>query len=314
VTAPLVAQSFRDVHLAPAAWNADEWQLRLGAHAEDGSYLDAFTLRRWLLESKPLPAPSPGERRAAVRLPGRYRYGGIMLGHFGHFLLETLARAWSLRGDTSGDAAPILWHGTFGQGLSAWQQEVFVMLGLDTSRFHLVHAPTVVEEIEVADAGFRLGQFLHPAQVEALGVYPFGEPVPGRRIWLSRSDLRTTIGMVVGETLLEGILRDDGWTVVHPEALTVREQLDAMSRAEVIAGMEGSALHTLILGSGVRARVAIVPRTPGPRSPNFELIAEAKGIDQRVLRSTIVPVTAQGRIGVNRLRSVGALARQLAAV
>jgi capsular polysaccharide biosynthesis protein len=266
-----------------------------------------FVLERWVGQSDCGAAPTADERAAAVTLGGEFVYGGILMAHFGHFLLESLARTWALRSDDR----PILWHSLAAGGLRPWQEEIFGLVGIDTRRFVVVGGPTVVERVDVPEPGFRLGIELAPEQAEALAVVPFAAPVTGRRVWVSRSALLSTAGLVVGETILEEILQARGWAVIHPERLGVAEYLAALSDAEVVAGLEGSALHALVLGRGIRSRIAIVARTAGMVSPNYGLVAETKGLDQRVLRAPIRPLTEGGRIGTQRMTGIAALARAL---
>lgn len=131
---------------------------------------------------------------------------------------------------------------------------------------HFVDAPVLVEDILVPEQGHILGERHHPALDAVIARHRFHKPLPGRRVWLSRSTLAREggSGLVEREADLEALLRAEGWEVVHPERLTVPDQLAACEQAEVIAGFAGSAFHLLLLGYGVRARVLLLDRGLGP--------------------------------------------------
>src|SRR5690606_30752701 len=78
------------------------------------------------------------------------------------------------------------------------------------------------------------------------------------------------------------LLARRGWIIYHPQAHPVREQLEMLDRAAQIAGIEGSAFHTLLLLKQVRAKVQIIPRR-GAVNENFETIATTKGFRQEIL-------------------------------
>jgi hypothetical protein len=104
--------------------------------------------------------------------------------------------------------------------------------------------------------------------------------VPGARLWLSRSRVGNQARDFSAEAT-EGRLTAAGWTVIHPESLSVREQLDHLSRAEVIAGEEGSAFHTLILLRDIASKRFEIFRRYGPEHGNMRTIGEARAVNQR---------------------------------
>jgi capsular polysaccharide biosynthesis protein len=87
------------------------------------------------------------------------------------------------------------------------------------------------------------------------------------------------LGAIDGEGALEHLLRNDGWTIVHPQEHSVRQQLALIDSAAVIGGTEGSAFHTLILAANVEARLLILARDRNV-GPNYLAIAHAKNLDQ----------------------------------
>ncbi len=270
---PLTVNSYRDAVLTPAEHIADRFQFRFGGFAADGTPIDEFRLARHWGVSAPAPF-----RNGTFVLAGDFIYGGFLDGHFGHFLLESLSRMWWLR---RAPAAPILWH-CWQTELSAWQRDIFALLGIATDRFRFVETPISVERIVVAAPGFQIGLRFHADQEAALAVVPFQAPIPGRKLWLSRSELPSDREHADGEIEIEGRLRARGWMIVHPQKLSLGAQLAVLRDSETIAGFAGSAFHLLILARDCRARLRIVTRN-GKLHPSFALIARGKGLRQRHL-------------------------------
>ena len=239
-------------------------------------------------------------------MEGHHIYGGLFVNHFGHFLLDTLSRAWYVRGR----AEPVVWQArASGQDprLLPWQREIFEMLGIRLGGF--VTRPTEYERLTIPDAGAATWTPFAPEQIAALGVFPFQSP-GDKRIWLSRA--RWGKAAVENEGRLQSLLLADGWTILHPQELSVRDQLGCMADARLIAGFDGSAFHTLLLAREIRARVVVVRRSAlHGLVDTFRHIADAKGFTQEWLDADLIPVRGTGRGAVHRLADPAEVARAL---
>lgn len=198
-------------------------------------------------------------------------YGGYFFHQFGHFLLESLARTWAV--EEIGNL-PFVW--ATGGPPDRWQAEILSLLGLSEPQL-FPRGPTRFRRLVVPEPGFRIqGQF-HPRHARFLGRFavPDGWRTAGR-VWLSRAgaprDRRSR-----GEAALEEKLSATGWRIVRPEALSVRDQLDLLCRAEIVAGLEGSAFHAAILLAAPCAPVVVLRRTD---NANYPAIAGAKRITE----------------------------------
>ena len=89
---------------------------------------------------------------------------------------------------------------------------------------------------------------------------------------------------------LESILQDNGWIIVHPQTLTLSDQLDLFREAKIVAGFEGSAFHTLAIVDQLPTLVVIFPRRMGSVDPNFVTVARVREINQHVVRINIEQV------------------------
>lgn len=266
--------------------------MSFSARLDDGTFIDALKLRRNYGSSGEAPAQTP-----EVRLKGCWTYFGYLPGHFGDFLLEGLSRCWHLA-----EARPhqAICHAK-PRRFSGWQREILGILGFNWQQISIVDRPVWIEELVVPDPGVIRSKFIHPRLLDALAVRSFQRPRRGKKIWLSRTQVPLANGQVIGEHYLEAALSKHGWTIYHPELHSVTSQLETLSDAEVIAGIEGSAFHLLMLAKDIRARVRIIPRG-NELFDAFTMIADAKAIDQAALVLDMHHVDGKHRRANFRLR------------
>lgn len=246
---------------------------RFGGFDADGAVLPEMRLRRFHhVSHDPVP---PQDAIETITDP--CVYGGFAQAHFGHFLLEGLARLWALRRLPE---ARILWHGA---PAATWQRDLLLRVGIDPARVITIDRPLRVRSLLLPEPGFVIGRHFDPRQAEALAVEaaaPVAEDAPGARLWLSRGGLRPMRKRIGGEDAVEAILAAAGWRIFRPEAHALADQLAAVAGARVVAGVDGSAFHTLALLRGFAGRVVMVPRRANGRqvSANHQMVCRAHGI------------------------------------
>jgi hypothetical protein len=201
-------------------------------------------------------------------------FGGYLYDHYGHFLLESLARLWV---PAAAAPAPVVWIAAWTESLTPWMHEVLDLLGVDGRRHVVTSAsgPLAVDQLLIPDAGFEFGGWMHPWLAQRLATVEYRTGGTDH-LWLSRSR-RVPISGLDEEVELEERLEAEGWTIVHPEDLTVREQVDVLAGAVHVSGLEGSAFHTLALVDGFGGAVDLFTRQD---HINFERVAEASGFAQ----------------------------------
>jgi capsular polysaccharide biosynthesis protein len=201
-------------------------------------------------------------------------FGGYLFDHYGHFLMESLARLWA---PSPEPPVPVVWIAGWTESFSPWMSDVLDVVGVADDRIVVTSAggPLRVGELLVAEPGFEFGSYMHPWFARRLARRCV-VPAPAGHVWLSRS-VRAPISGLDEEAELEARLADCGWLVVHPEDLSVAGQLDVLAHAVHVAGLEGSAFHTLALLDGFAGAVDVFTRQ---EHVNFELVAEASGFDQ----------------------------------
>jgi hypothetical protein len=252
-------------------------KLLMGVYDENQEYVEDTVLnRRSGEQGAPVPRdlfPHVTDSDAPEAI-----YAGTLYVHFGHFLLESLARAWYAREHPD---VPFVWAGSHiwqGMELLPWQAEILDILQI-TNPTRIIADPARFEVLHIPDIGYRYDDRFHPEHAAFLGRYEGPEPVRHRRLWLSRSKTGGKVRDLNAEPT-ERRLAHAGWVIAHPETLSVREQLDHLARAEVVAGEEGSAFHALILLKDVSAKKFHIIRRYGPEHRNMHTIGDARQVDQ----------------------------------
>jgi hypothetical protein len=252
-------------------------QLLMGVYDGNGNYVDDTVLNRRAGEQG---APVPRDLFPPVvdADVAEAVYAGPLYFHFGHFLLESLARAWYARQRPD---LPLVWAGQHDWQqvqLRPWQLEILDILGIATPP-RIIADPTRFEVLHVPDLGYRYDDRFHPEHAEFLGRYQGPAQEPGRRLWVSRSKI-TSDARDLNSEVAERRLSGAGWTVAHPETIGVREQLDLLGRAETVAGEEGSAFHLAVLLKDVSAKKFQIFRRHGREHPNMHTIGDVRDLDQ----------------------------------
>lgn len=311
--APLGVREVAGATVLP--WRAGEARgtLEMGVLDARGHVLHDTLIRRSYANGREGQVGYPGQLTPAsgeVR-PGTAIYAGPWLEHFGHFLLEGLARTWAVRRHPE---LPVVWSAAAEKeddtalapgeapGLNGWRAALLELLGIRNEMIFATR-PLGFERLLVPEAGYRIQHFCHPEQAAALGVVEH-RPEPGRRLWLTRSRLRQLQNLSM--PAVEARLEELGWTVIAPETLTIPEQMDHLARAERVAGEMGSQLHPLLFLKEARGlRVDVLLRDPS-RPPeiynrNYDTIAAARGLDQRLHRMTSEIVLRKRGVQVEKL-------------
>ncbi len=263
-----------------ARWPDLPKRLMVGATFSDGTALESIANDR-----------NHGSELIAAVEAGRYRapvvssdeidaiYAGVLYTHFGHFLLESLARLWAA---SRYPQARIVWSGSVDHSqppvLRGYQRDILRHLGLKNET-EVVIEPTRFKTLHVPDPGYRYADWFHPDHAAFLGTYSGPRQESGMKLWLSRRELASGFHVVNSE-IWERRLKEAGWTVIVPERLTINEQLDYLCKAEVIAGEEGSAFHLLILLRDVSHKKLQIFRRYGKEHLTFHTIGNRRNIHQ----------------------------------
>ena len=181
-------------------------------------------------------------------LSGRWLWGGVLWDHFGHFIVERSSRLWALPqviDEIDGIVFIPKRPGREGD-LKTFQREFMDQLAPGL-RIEIANQPTSVDHLIVPEQGFGLGQITAGtaafretmAQHFAQDIAPAG----GKKLYISRSEIRLARGGVLGKKVIETYLEALGYEIFHPEKHDIATQIARYKAADIVLSCEGSALH-----------------------------------------------------------------------
>ncbi len=148
---PPIVEPIHDAVVMPVGSDAG---LSCGAFRPDSSFCDLSRTR--LSRSRFSAIPDHPGKAPRKKLTGTYLFAGIGRHHFGHFIMETLARLWAMDGrqDRFDGLVLLPMHQTdFGAVLRRRLLSFLRLMGCDMP-LHLVRTPVTVETLYLPAQGF----------------------------------------------------------------------------------------------------------------------------------------------------------------
>lgn len=243
------------------------WDSRSGVLDQDGSFYPiSQTVKSGRSRNGPPPFPDVGQ---IDFLPGVHIFGGIWFQHFGHMIVESLGRLWSVP-ECRGLTESVLFT-PFSDVTKATPDQktpdLFNALGIE-ARITVLKKPVVVERLIVPRQEFGLGENLLMGSERFLEfIKESTKNIPAKgteKIYISRSKLGLGRGSVFGEKIYEQWLREDGYEVYHPQEHDIFSQISQYKAARKIISIDASPLHLAAYVTHSLQQVAIINRRSTP--------------------------------------------------
>lgn len=198
-------------------------------------------------------------------LKGHYIFGGIFYGHFGHFIVETLARTWAI-GSVTEPVDGIIFTPkvpNITDRHSTIYQDMFSAFGVSIP-IVIAKEVTQVERLSVPRQGFGMYDLIEGSEAfrdyvnerVAVNVPPKG----AEKIYVSRSGLPAGRGSLLGEYKIEEYLAAEGYEIFHPQRHSQNDQMAAYKAARQIVSTDCSPLHLLGYVGDAGQNTAILTR------------------------------------------------------
>ena len=182
--------------------------------------------------------------RNAPRVDETVVYGGFLDNHFGHFIVESLARMWwylencdrrykfvFISPDKNMHRSPLI--------------EYFLLLGLDRKDMIFPRKPTRFASIIVPEqASYIFGGFRDKAMAVYNAIRDKARPSKHENVYFTRTQFYGK--SCIGEEYFEHYYRALGYEIIAPERLSIREQISVAAGAQKIVCVNGSAHHHLL--------------------------------------------------------------------
>lgn len=262
-------------------------------------------------------ATNPGELGQAERSEakgnrstGRWLYAGSWFPIFGHFITETLPALWPLLDDQRFDG--VFAHLFNSHSTLPWQYEL-ASLAIDKPVTVIDDSPAQADELIVPTRPYHYQSAISPL---AAGVWDLvsdnaaraGER-PDQPVFLSRSRFdsnRASAGIRTGREFANGdgiddVFRSRGFAIIHPEDVSIQEQVLLARSATVLAGQSGSALHlSAFTKKGGRVMELGDSRTRDSINATQRAISSVKG---QLIYHIPYAETGDGALDIDHLKS-----------
>lgn len=258
---PPIIEPVKNALIVPVEQNEG---LGCGVYRADGSFCELSRTR--ISADRFTARPVRPDPNSAKRLEGTYLYGGLGRHHFGHFLLESLARIWAMDGrqDRFDGLIMLPFTGTdFGSVLRRRLLAFFEVMGVDMP-LHLIKTPVIADHLLIPSQGFGHLQWAtgHQEFRQYVRAHMAANcPAQGpEKIYIARSRLKHPHQQVDQEDRIEAMMEAAGYTVFHPQRHTIMAQARVYRAARVIVGGDGSAFHLVPFAVEPEARIALIQR------------------------------------------------------
>lgn len=208
----------------------------------------------------PMPCPLPIET-----IEGTHIFGGLLKNeHFGHFVAESLSRLWLLMLTNQSISSIIFYVRDKNLPIPAFVQNLFNCIHPKVS-IKIVREPTSIERLIVPDQiahpviGFIAGHSLMKSLFAEMKTRDERRP---KLVYISRTKLNGNEGGILAEKTLENNLKEEGFSIIHPQEFSIKEQLSIYASAEKLIFAEGSAIHLYALVAKENQVTFIVRRRP----------------------------------------------------
>ncbi|HEX4080350.1 MAG TPA: glycosyltransferase 61 family protein [Rhizomicrobium sp.] len=219
-----------------------------GAYFADGSVIPESLPVRHTRSDRAIPQlPSGSSEKLLNRLHAACYLGDIRdhYGQYGHFVLETLSRAWNWCTTANGSVPVIL-----GRRLPKFAHDFYALIPGLVERLVLMDESTRCDNLTVPGPAFVLDKAIHYQFKELCEQIATRSGAKKSRtsqqpLYLSRAGLDpASHRTIIGEDRLERLLQNEGFVVARPEKLSIEDQIALFNRHTTVVAPYGSACHT----------------------------------------------------------------------
>ena len=171
--------------------------------------------------------------------------GGIMP-HFGHFMLEHFCRAHALLNMDLHDKSVVLVDYKGVNNVPDFIYELLRLIGVPKDRIIIINNTTKFRNVYLPTQSFDMYRYTSKeygqvfdkiyANIKQSSVEPVYD-----KVYMSRTKMGDR--RVIGEEKIEKIFARNGWHIIYPETLALKDQARIVGGCKMLAGGAGTALH-----------------------------------------------------------------------
>lgn len=178
-------------------------------------------------------------------------YCGYLVHHWGHFLIEAVARLWyCLEADESVDKYVFVLKENEVRDISGNYQEFFRLLKI-WDKVEIINRPITYREVIVPEMGTRVLRYYSPKLLrmfDTIAENAVVDPVwvPKEKIFFTRSSFAQGNGYEFGLEAIDNFFSKNGYAVLAPEKVPLAEVIFYIRSASEIASISGSTPHNML--------------------------------------------------------------------
>jgi len=188
---------------------------------------------------------------SSEKLQGNTFYLGVWMGHYGHFITETLSRLWAFR-EIKHFRHLVVFPFIFShrKPVKDYQAYLMYLLDIPSDNIETLRAPTRFKSITVPEQGWTINRSANSniapiyTHIRETHQARHSSKETCERIFLSRNDKKYQRTNNVAD--IETLFKKRGFTIFYPDQLTMQQQLSIYSNCKIMAGFSGSALHNCL--------------------------------------------------------------------
>lgn len=232
-------------------------------------------------------------------LRGTFAWGGPIVDHFGHQIADFSTRLAMYKNI---DCKYIF---SVGQGkgynldsMPKFMAQLLDWFGIHPDCIYFVEQPVIVDKLIVAPQQEQLSQV--PPTDEYLSLmeslsshHGINTNHQSGRYYISRAG--QSKGVLAGESYIESLLRENGFKVIRPEILPLKEQLAIYAKASELVFSEGSAIYGIQLLGKIACDVHILQRRPNRTIAKACVQSRANSLNYYPVGKLVAGINKQGK-------------------
>lgn len=216
-------------------------------------------------------------------LDGEYMLLGSLQPHFGHTILEGLARLWPTQ--LGLNFSKEMKYLVYEPSLREYHFQLLELLGISRDQIQLIPSSgVIVETLWAPDSAIRSHRWASHLQGltwSAISRRAFSG-VPKKKVYFSRTNIAER--PLENEEAVSDLFSKYGFEIVSPEKLPLLEQISLAAQAAIVAGPVGSQLYLAAFQQPGGRKIVLAPSNF--YSKDDQLISQILGVNCEVLFGT----------------------------
>ena len=212
----------------------------------DGNYVELSAIPRRVQLRYPFDAPAYRDEKVV--------YCGYLVKHWGHFLVEAVARLWYfLERDETVDKYVFFLNENEQREIRGNYRMFLELLGI-WDKLEFINRPTTYREVIIPELGFHCRhhwsqKFLNIYNTVAENITVNPDWPVHEKLYYSRSQLAKGQDFEFGLEVLDDFYEKNGYTILYPEKVPLDEMIHYIRNSKVVATLSGSLPHNMLFAS-----------------------------------------------------------------